>query len=450
MNETIPNQDEGRDDMIARHLCGELSESDKARLAELLDNDPEMQKRLVEQSEWQTRIAEGLRDLEQNVEQNSAEMICVQAKVAKPLATASPWLFLVAAAMIMIAAGLHFARPAGSPGPRSIATISGLSGSLRWTGDGGQVSRDLEIGTKLSGGTIDGLSPESWFELKFNDGSTVMISGTSMLVFSDRDQKVLHLKEGILSASVQPQPTGKPMLIHTRSAVLEVLGTKFEVDAGVASTVLNVSEGKVRVKRLSDGSSTDVPAKHRIVAAVGRAFSIERVPDSVHRWKSRFGLGPKRTHGVWLPATQDSPAGLKTIPYITEDRKTIFTASMNVSGGDRPSVVLSPESRVRVRGILETSHPTYLGMTIHTADGDFAGRFQTIFPAETFESGKPFEVLVNLGDFALDSSLNHMKEQLPQQPDGLVVVSIWCHTLFDQVGLTIHEIEILGNESEHD
>ncbi|MCS5630097.1 MAG: hypothetical protein NZ744_04650, partial [Pirellulaceae bacterium] len=66
-----------------------------------------------------------------------------------------------------------------------IATITGLSGSLIWTGDRGQIVRDIKVGRELAGGTIEGMAPDSWFELQFNDGSTVMISGTSMLTFAD-------------------------------------------------------------------------------------------------------------------------------------------------------------------------------------------------------------------------------------------------------------------------
>ena len=88
----------------------------------------------------------------------------------------------------------------------SIARITGLSGSLIWTGDRGQIVRELKVGTELAGGTIEGMAPDSWFELQFNDGSTVMISGTSMLTFADLGQKELRLREGIFSANVVPQP----------------------------------------------------------------------------------------------------------------------------------------------------------------------------------------------------------------------------------------------------
>ena len=81
----------------------------------------------------------------------------------------------------------------------------------------------------------------------------------TVLTVSDHGQKELHLKEGSLSSNAKPQPAGKPMRIYMPSAMLEVLGTQFEVEARLSATMLNVSEGKVRVKRLSDGSTVDVP-----------------------------------------------------------------------------------------------------------------------------------------------------------------------------------------------
>jgi len=87
------------------------------------------------------------------------------------------------------------------------------------------------------------------------------------------------------------------MLIYTRSALLEVLGTQFEVEAETATTILNVSEGSVRVKRFSDGSTVDVPARHRVIAAADRDMLPRPVPHSVSQWKSELSLGPVRTQG---------------------------------------------------------------------------------------------------------------------------------------------------------
>ena len=161
---------------------------------------------------------------------------------------------------------------------RSIARVNGLNGSLIWIGNGGQIvqgsdspqtstrwSNVLSGEAELPGGTIEGTAMDSWFELEFHDGSTAMIFGDSILTFSDQGQKELRLKQGRFSASVVPQPAGKPMLIHTPSAVLKVIGTQFDVEAGPASTMLYVREGKVQIRRVSDGKTVDVPADHRVV-----------------------------------------------------------------------------------------------------------------------------------------------------------------------------------------
>ena len=175
----------------------------------------------------------------------------------------------------------------------NIVRIKGLNGALTWIGNGGQIvqgagstqtetrwSNVLSEGAELPGGTIEGMAPDSWFELEFHDGSTGMISGDSILTFSDRGQKELRLMRGRFSARVLPQPAGKPMLIHTPTAVLEVLGTQFDVEAESKSTMLLVREGKVQVRRVGDGKTVLVPAGHRVVVARDRAMLLRPVtPD---------------------------------------------------------------------------------------------------------------------------------------------------------------------------
>jgi ferric-dicitrate binding protein FerR (iron transport regulator) len=358
-----------------------------------------------------------------------------------PASRLAGWSWAVVAAAVVVAiAALVFQGPYAD---RPIAKITGVSGSLQWTGDGGRVLDDLSTGTELPGGTIEGMTPGSWFELEFGDGSTVTLSGNSVLTFSDRGQKKLYLKEGNVSGNVKPQPAGRPMLIYTRSAMLEIVGTQFEVEAGLASTMLNVSQGRVRVKRLSDGSTVDVLAKHRVIAAADRDMSPVPVPDSVGRWKSQLRLGAGGAFGEWSPGTDQEDARLGAIPYTTSWGKTIYTAAFAVSRGDHPPVILEPDSRMRVRGRIGSAHEVYFGVTVRRAGGEFAGKFQTIRPAGEFQSGQDFEVLLDLGDFRLDPSLAEIKSELPSAPFHLVVESIWCHTLYEPAGLEISEVELL-------
>ena len=74
-----------------------------------------------------------------------------------------------------------------------------------------------------------------------------------------------------------PQPKDKPMLVQTRTALFEVLGTRSSVDAELAAATLTVTEGSVRATKLSDNSSVDVPAQHRVTAAINRELVTEKV-----------------------------------------------------------------------------------------------------------------------------------------------------------------------------
>jgi len=374
----------------------------------------------------------------------------VSSAIKNPPAFPSHWrrMILAAAAVVAIGFFIQFSgqQPEAKP-ELPIAQITKLSGPLLWTGDGGLVNRNLQAGSKLFGGTIEGMAPDSWFELEFNDGSQVVIAGNSMLTISDLGQKELRLREGSFSANVIPQPKGKPMLVRTRSALFEVMGTRFSVDAELSSSTLTVNEGKVRATRLSDGSPVEVFAKHRVVVAVGRELVPEHMPESVTLWQSHLENGRKRNHGEWMPANGAEPAQLKTVPYTLPaktDRKqrTIYNLSIPVSQGDHPPVVLQPETKIRVRGKIASSHPIWFGMTLSRQNGDFAGRFQIRRPAEEFQSGEPFEVVLNLSDYELDPSLAKWAEYLPKTPYGLIVKGVWCHTLWDPAGLQVSEMAL--------
>jgi len=311
-------------------------------------------------------------------------------KKSSPIAFGN-WGLGIAAVLVLGLCMQFFFKEKGGVTPVPIAQISKLSGPLHWTGDGGLVNRNLQVGTRLSGGTIEGMGPDAWLELEFSDGTEVEIAGNSMLTISNVGQKELRLREGSFSADVKPQPQGKPMLVHTQFARFEVLGTRFTVDEGLSSSTLIVNEGNVRATLLSDGSSVDVFENQRVVAALGRELVAEEIPQSVTIWKSDLENGKKRNHGEWAPANLSEPVHLQTVPYILpvntdQKQRTIHTLAMPVSVCDQPPVVLQPETKIRVRGKIASSHRIWFGMTLTRENGDFAGRFQTIFHTEEFLS----------------------------------------------------------------
>jgi ferric-dicitrate binding protein FerR (iron transport regulator) len=327
-----------------------------------------------------------------------------------------------------------------------IATITGLSGPIRWTGDGGRVSNELSVDQPLSGGTIDGLSPESWFELQFNDGSKLTLSGNSMLTFADDGQKILHLKSGKLSARVEEQPPNQPMLIHTRSAKLTILGTSFDVEAGLPSTEVQVSEGTVRVARTSDGQSIDVPAQHRVVAAADRALKREAVPDLVQEWKSRIEMGPSEAFGFgeWLRPSLEDPAMLRAVAFVPEEAPSvvIYLTGMGVTTRDDSSVQVSENAVFEVRGRMHFPTDLYLGVLVHHLNGEFAGKFLATCAVEHSEDGK-FTASARIDDFFLDPSMQSYKGKLPSSPQDLIIRGIWCFTHSDEAsGMQVSEIAL--------
>ena len=189
-----------------------------------------------------------------------------------------------------------------------------MKGALRWTGNGGEVIDDLGAGRLLDGGTLECLYADSWCKIGFRDGTNITLFGRTVLTISLGKQKELSLLEGSLSANVAPQPKGRPLLIHTSTAKLDVLGTQFDLVAEPSSTQLSVAEGHVLVTRLMDGSVAEVPAEHQIRASadVHEGFSVQQRPASVTRWKSSLPEGA--IHGQWLPEMAGRFMGLRPLP----------------------------------------------------------------------------------------------------------------------------------------
>lgn len=363
-------------------------------------------------------------------------------------------LMLVMAAMVVLLIGVATLMPRGDDGPETIARISRLAGPIHWTGAGGRVSNDLVLGAELPGGTIEGLSPGSWVELEFLDGSTVILKGDSRLIFSDFGQKQLHLIEGSISADVNPQPSEKPMLIHTRSATLKVLGTQFNVTTDIASTALDVNEGKVNILRLSDGQNVDVPAQHRIVAASDQAMNLKPIPDSVLHWNSKLDLRPAETFGKWAPKTETKNASLGLVPYVHTNRSgeriPIFVGSILVSGGNDHPVILQSDTNIVVRGRVNSPFGLAFGVIVRDAKGGFGGSFLKGIPPTDFQADGTFELAFSASELILDSDLEGLKDELLPNPLNALVETFWCASIDNPDGFQIHEVEFIPAQTERD
>ena len=444
---------ESHHELLLQYLDGNLPPEKEAQVADLLRADPEARAFLREVAEQAVTVADLARveaSRESALETRHGHL-GNRRKVIHRF-TKWPWA-VAAAALIALIANVYFLLANVEP---EIVRITELSGSVQWTGDGGRVVHDLEVGSSLRGGTLASLSADSWGTLAFRDGSTLTISGQSMLTISEREQKELYLRVGSLSASVSPQPKGKPMRIDTPTAKVEVLGTALSMEAEPASTILRVSEGQVRVTRLVDGSVTEVPAKHQVVASANRQadFSVNRRPEPVRSWQSNLPSGG--TYGEWLPTLAGGDGGLRATPmllyrkeksyrqkklYHQKKRGALYVAVVNVSHGQLSPVVLTPGATFRIRGQIESTGDVEFGFTTHHPDGGFAAKGAVTHRFEVLEKrDKNLDVEFHLEDFKL------MAKEIPDSPIGLILFEWWCSTAKVDAGLSISSIELIPAE----
>jgi len=91
--------------------------------------------------------------------------------------------------------------------------------------------------------------------------------GTELKLNEMSRGKRFALSAGKLEASVARQRPFRAMMIVTPQAEARVLGTKFTLEVDTNSTHLEVTEGKVRLTRASDGLAVKVTAGHYAIAA---------------------------------------------------------------------------------------------------------------------------------------------------------------------------------------
>ena len=437
------------EELLGGLLDGELSSDEMSELVALAEEHPPFREEIrlqLESAEMITLAEDGLRDATLFVSaiRNRLDGDAFVSKVRSGIRGRSfraprvfiPWSIAAAAVFALCLVGLLIWQ---SEKADTIATLVESNGAVRWTGDGGQVTAVPEPGMRLGGGNLSSLSADSWATLKFNDGSTVTISGQSDLTLSENEQKELRLAGGTLSATVVPQPEGRPMLVYTPAADLQVVGTAFDVTAQKAMTSLIVTEGVVRTTRLSDQSVVEVSADQQVVATVQSDAPLQAVPlpDSVKAWESSLPDGI--IHGQWLPELAGRVVGLRGTPHVRrgggQEATVVYEAAGAVSQDLR--VVLDSNASLRLRGRSDSPAELTIGLTVRHPKGGFAGKYVA---TRRVVSPTPEN-----GFFDLEVPLTELAPVQPLFPDsaaGLELSDWWCSTTGVDAGLSIFAVEL--------
>ena len=198
--------------------------------------------------------------------------------------------FLALASCLAVAAGAWLLYVRLSPGPAGGTFAVEEKAPEKYaviltTGPGVEVIRNGSIlpagvETRLrSGDRIRTLSQGS-AKIGFPGEETTMeLAGNTEFILAPFEPgKKFDLRAGNLEASVAKQPEGNPMIVGTPQAQIQVLGTRFALRVGpvsgegentIQSTRLTVHEGHVRLTRLEDQETVEVPQACHAEAGAG-------------------------------------------------------------------------------------------------------------------------------------------------------------------------------------
>lgn len=374
------------EDLCNRMLDGALDDAGEQELLDLLQSDPDARRRMRNYAALQAILRREYTGLAARG----------GAATAVPSRGRSWWLLATAAAALVALTVLVGRTWWSTPREAMILTVVDLvGGDLIWS-TAATTRRNLAIGDTVSAGHLVCEGEGASASVRFADGTRLTLDGGTELSLDERGQKQVHLMRGLFSAEVRPQPAGRPMIIRTATAELQVLGTVFSVAAQPATTALDVASGRVRMQRLADGQTVEVAGRQHAVATLDASTRLDTAlrqrPPTTYR--NRFDQAPPDwCRGRWQAADAQSDGTVAAAPLTAGRRPSgepviVHGLTMrSVVTRTTPLVHALAESRLYLRFRTDPAHrdtTLVVFFSTLTTDGDFGGNFQTrIEVAET-------------------------------------------------------------------
>jgi ferric-dicitrate binding protein FerR (iron transport regulator) len=415
---------------------GLLSEDEEARLAEILRGDAAARRHY---RHWMTLHAALMWDYAAAAAENA------HAPPATPRVRS--WrLPTTIAASLLLTAGLSLLWLRSQPAhAQSIAWVDEVQGAVSWSNGTGVASKRIDAEMRLPGGTLVLEGEDAVAQLRFDDGTLVTLSGESELGFSQDGQKRLVLRRGTLSAQVQPQPAGRPLLVRTPTAEVEVLGTVFDMSSEANETTLNVETGSVKLRRLADGKTVAVNSRQSVVASLAATQLTPAATKAAPlQWRQTFDQAPAPAkQGRWLPAQDGLPGRLRATAFVAGRRKDDTTVIHHGVGILAPTVrprgfvTLGTESVLRFRYRMERETHLLCFLTCGRIDGNFAGNFILDHRVPNTPAGAGGWRVATLPVAAARAVIAKYPTPIDAQLRMLII-----HSIEQDVGLEVAEVEI--------
>ncbi|HEY7157352.1 MAG TPA: FecR domain-containing protein [Gemmataceae bacterium] len=193
------------------------------------------------------------------------------------------WMRWSAAAGIVIVLGaaalywLPAPRPVAPDGPAAlgaVARVVEVMGQTELWDAAGQSSQARAGATLRPGETLRTGSEDAFAVLEFEGGTRIELDPDGQLRFAEAAEPTkgprLLLSTGVLHGDVQAKTARQPLTVVTPQAEVFVEGTQFFVSATLPDmTEVETESGSVRLTRLADGRSVEVPAGSYALASSG-------------------------------------------------------------------------------------------------------------------------------------------------------------------------------------
>lgn len=235
--------------LLQRHLSGESTGDDAARLSDILRSEPETVRSLF-------RAAELTLDLETVLQQAPSLSRGFRSAASARSAGRPRWILrilLSAAAVLAAIIAIWIFRPKEEG---TLARVESLGGRVTVAAD--EELRSAEIGRTLTAGTtLETKGTSGRATILHSTGARIQLGGDTALGLHGRTELVLT--RGSIHADVPSQPPSSPLILRTPDAEVRVLGTSFTLSVGAVSRI-EMKEGQVLLTRTRDARSVAVKA----------------------------------------------------------------------------------------------------------------------------------------------------------------------------------------------
>ena len=277
------------EELISRHLEGELAEDESLQMDRLLRKNPQARQRFGAALRQELLLGEVLPALYPASAPDTAQKTVaetVPASGVKPrqrskrlvrrsvrlaprqrpatafwgaaLAAAG----LAAAVLVWLAAGGRFSATT------AVAVLDGSPAGITIKRGAAELpaAANMEL---LAGDRITG-TEQAAGAIAYRDGTRVSLkSACDLALLTEKDAKKIGLTAGTVVCRVTPQATGQPLQFVTPQAQVTVVGTQFTLSVTAQATRVEVAQGRVTMQRLADAASVEVAGGEYAVAAPG-------------------------------------------------------------------------------------------------------------------------------------------------------------------------------------